>query len=380
MGCHVVAGGLALNYPKACCLGTLLLCAGVALAAQDPQDHTTLFLGSTPLKALLTIDGEPAPQRTPVLIQNLEPGNHTYVLSKEGCVSASGIFELSRNQLSTVWVEMERSVETDADEEGYVDLIASGDSLLADGKLLDALATYTQVFDARPDSPLVPEVLYKIAKIHTMTENVSQAVSTLKLLVAEYPVVDLYDRAQKNLADLHYELGFFQQSINHLDQILYSGSTFTPDAISRYRNEILGAWSVQLGIWPSVDRVTQLIAEREDAQAQFDRALKVGRVTGVGAGITFSLAAGAAAAAVISFILGDIAYRRYSDAVYTEDTAILRSDVELFRVLTVASGGAAAAGLAGGLAFALARPKADLYRLRVEEIETELDELLRRRQ
>ena len=358
----------------------MLLLAAVAAGAADEPERTTVFINSAPLKATLTLDGVRHPQRTPVLIRGLPPGAHRYGLSKDGHASVTGTVELVSGEVTEIEVSLEAEEGQGSGEEEVRGKVNQGDALLAEGRLLDALTTYAAVVDANPDSPLVPGVLYKIAKIHSMTENMAQAVSTLKLLVSQYPVVELYDRAQKNLADLHYELGFFRESVDHLDRISFSDELFTRDSISRYRNEILGVWFVQLDLWESIDRVVELRRERDEMRTQLDRAARVSRATGVGAGITFSLGAGAATAAVISFVLGDIAYRRYLSAEYSEDAAVLRDDVELFRVLTIASGSAAAAGLAGGLAFVLARPKEGPYRERLEEIDAELDELLRRRQ
>ena len=117
------------------------------------------------------------------------------------------------------------------------------ESLLSLGQLEEAQRFYTVVLEQHRDSPLYPEALFKIARIHALSGDETLAAMELQLLVGRYPTVDLYDRARKTLADLALARGEFAGSLEELGAMVLADPMFVPEEIDQYRAEVLAAWS-----------------------------------------------------------------------------------------------------------------------------------------
>jgi tetratricopeptide (TPR) repeat protein len=117
-----------------------------------------------------------------------------------------------------------------------------GEELLASGELDRALNVYSRITATQRDSAYFPLALYKTAKIHVITGKDSLAVLEFQLITRYYPLAELYDKAQKALADIHLRRGSFAQSCSHLDAMVLYDPLFTPEQIDLYRCEILERW------------------------------------------------------------------------------------------------------------------------------------------
>ena len=68
------------------------------------------------------------------------------------------------------------------------------------------------------------------------------AVALYRLIVQEYPVAELYDKCQKTLADLLVQARRYEESIEHLDEMVYLDPLYSPGEIEAYRAAILEQW------------------------------------------------------------------------------------------------------------------------------------------
>jgi hypothetical protein len=118
-------------------------------------------------------------------------------------------------------------------------LYAESEQDLEDGSLSKAMSGYTRLVSSFPDSPLVPQALYRMAGIHYLRGENDSAAALYRLIVREYPVADLYDKCQKTLADLLVQSGRYEESIEHLDGMVYLDPLYSRGEIEAYRTKIL---------------------------------------------------------------------------------------------------------------------------------------------
>jgi hypothetical protein len=123
------------------------------------------------------------------------------------------------------------------------ELCEKAEALLAQDRREEALHFYGLVVHEHPDSVYLPQALFKTAKIHFLTEDDTLAILEFQLLVARYPLPDLYDKAQKSLADLYARQGAYPESLAHLEAILFVDPLYSREDIDLYRCEILGQWA-----------------------------------------------------------------------------------------------------------------------------------------
>jgi tetratricopeptide (TPR) repeat protein len=116
------------------------------------------------------------------------------------------------------------------------------EELLAAGELSRALNIYSRITAAHRDSEYFPPALYKIAKIHLITGKDSLAILEFRLITSTFPLADLYDKAQKALADIYLSQGSYEQSRSRLDTMVLYDPLFTAEQIDSYRCEILERW------------------------------------------------------------------------------------------------------------------------------------------
>jgi outer membrane protein assembly factor BamD (BamD/ComL family) len=123
------------------------------------------------------------------------------------------------------------------------ELYDRAEGLLAQDRREEALHFYGLVVHEHPDSVYLPQALFKSAKIHFLTEDDTLAILEFQLLASRYPLPDLYDKAQKSLADLYARQGAYQESLAHLDAMVFADPLYSREDIDLYRCEILEQWA-----------------------------------------------------------------------------------------------------------------------------------------
>lgn len=128
------------------------------------------------------------------------------------------------------------------------------ENLLALGQLEEALHFYTRVLEGYKDSPLYPYALFKIARIHFLTGEDSLASIEFNLIADHYPLPDLYDKAQRGLADILLRQGAFRESIEQLQHMVFADALYGEEEIELLEAEILEEWFTD-----DPDIITQVI-------------------------------------------------------------------------------------------------------------------------
>ena len=116
------------------------------------------------------------------------------------------------------------------------------ENLLALGQLEEALSFYTRVLEGYPDSPLYPHALFKIARIHFLTGEDSLAAIEFDLIADHYPLPDLYDKAQRGLADILQRQNAYRESIEQLQAMVFADPLYAEEDIELLKAEILESW------------------------------------------------------------------------------------------------------------------------------------------
>jgi len=123
------------------------------------------------------------------------------------------------------------------------ELYDRAEGLLAQDRREEALHFYGLVVHEHKDSVYLPQALFKTAKIHFLTEDDTLAILEFQLLVNRYPLPDLYDKAEKSLADLYARQGDFPESLAHLDAMVFADPLYSREDIDLYRCEVLAQWA-----------------------------------------------------------------------------------------------------------------------------------------
>ncbi len=119
-------------------------------------------------------------------------------------------------------------------ERGYLE----SDAALEAGSLSRALGGYSRVVAEGGDSEYVPSALYKSAQIYSVSGDLELAARLLEILVAEFPDVDVYDRALKLLGDLYTSLSRYGEAIDRLEHMVYYDDLFDREDIAAQIAEI----------------------------------------------------------------------------------------------------------------------------------------------
>jgi tetratricopeptide (TPR) repeat protein len=123
------------------------------------------------------------------------------------------------------------------------ELYSRAEGLLAQDRREEALHFYGLVVHEHKDSVYLPQALFKSAKIRFLTEDDTLAILEFQLLVNRYPLPDLYDKSRKSLADLYARQGDYQESLVHLDGMVFADPLYSREDIDLYRCEILAQWA-----------------------------------------------------------------------------------------------------------------------------------------
>ena len=116
------------------------------------------------------------------------------------------------------------------------------ENLLALGQLEEALRFYTRVMDGYKDSPLYPYALFKTARIHLLTGEDSLATIEFNLIADHFPLPELFDKAQRGLADILLRQGAHQASIDQLRHMVFADPLYSEEEIELLEAEILEDW------------------------------------------------------------------------------------------------------------------------------------------
>lgn len=116
------------------------------------------------------------------------------------------------------------------------------ENLLALGQLDEALRFYARVLETYKDSPLYPYALFKTARIHFLTGEDSPATIEFNLIADHYPLPDLYDKAQRGLADILLRQKAYRESIGQLSRMIFADPLYTEEEIELLKAEVLEGW------------------------------------------------------------------------------------------------------------------------------------------
>ncbi len=125
------------------------------------------------------------------------------------------------------------------------ELYEKAEALLAQDRREEALHFYGLVVHEHKDSVYMPQALFKTAKIHFLTGDDTLCLLEFQLLVNRYPLPELYDKAEKTLADLYARKGAYPESLAHLGSMVFADPLYSPEEIGRYRCEILEQWAAE---------------------------------------------------------------------------------------------------------------------------------------
>jgi hypothetical protein len=131
----------------------------------------------------------------------------------------------------------------EANQQVARNLYAEAEQLLELEKLDEALEGYAELMRIQPDSPLLPMSLYRIGSIRYLRGENAAAVLDFESITRDYPVAELYDRCQKNLADLMLLVKQFESSLEHLDDMVFVDPLYSREEIAFYRESVLEAWA-----------------------------------------------------------------------------------------------------------------------------------------
>ncbi len=157
-----------------------------------------------------------------------------------------------------------QAVAAESSEAAAARLYQHGEDRLAQGKLEEALRAYADVISGHQDSPFLPYALFKTAKIHFLTRDDNLAEQELLLIVERYPQVDLYDKAQKALADVYLRQDAFPESLARLGAMVFADPLYTREEIEYYRARILERWYAARPQEELLGRVTAAYGELVD--------------------------------------------------------------------------------------------------------------------
>ncbi len=122
------------------------------------------------------------------------------------------------------------------------DYYERAENLLTLGQLEEALRLYTRVLEGYRDSTLYPYALFKTARIHFLMGEDSLAALEFNLITERYPLPDLYDKAQRSLADILVRQKNYQESIAHLRAMVFADPLYGREEIDLLQAEILESW------------------------------------------------------------------------------------------------------------------------------------------
>jgi hypothetical protein len=113
-----------------------------------------------------------------------------------------------------------------------------GDRALEAGNLSRALTNYSRIIAESTESEFLPQALYKSAQIYSLSGDTVIAARLWERLLAEYPAVEVYDRALKSLSDMYTRLGRYGDAVELLQQITFVDPLFTTEDIAQDIEEL----------------------------------------------------------------------------------------------------------------------------------------------
>ena len=116
---------------------------------------------------------------------------------------------------------------------------AAGEERLSTGDMEQALTYYQTITGGFPESAFFPPALYRQAWIHYLLGNDRLAEQEFSHLIEQYAHADLYDKSQKNLADILLARGAYDEAIRHLEDMVFVDPLYTREDVDLLRCDIL---------------------------------------------------------------------------------------------------------------------------------------------
>lgn len=114
----------------------------------------------------------------------------------------------------------------------------AGDAALEAGNLAAALEHYSRLLAAGTDSELLPDALYKAARVYAISGESGLALPLLEQLVDRYPVIDYYDAALVQIADFHVEAARYDAARDAIGRMVFADPLFPRAEIADYLRRI----------------------------------------------------------------------------------------------------------------------------------------------
>jgi len=119
-------------------------------------------------------------------------------------------------------------------------VLAEADEALRVGELSRALQALGRI---GPEQPAFPDALYKTSAVHALAGDYEAALQGFDRIATDYPLPHLYDRAQKNAADILLRFDRFEESLLRLEAMVMADPLYTREEIDSYKAELLARWS-----------------------------------------------------------------------------------------------------------------------------------------
>ena len=112
--------------------------------------------------------------------------------------------------------------------------LAAAQEDLARGRLDDAALELTRLIRENSDSPILPEALYDLSRIHLANGNVSLALAGLERIRRDYPVSSLYDKVCYTLGTLYERENRTDEAEAALADMVFADPFFDRETVREY--------------------------------------------------------------------------------------------------------------------------------------------------
>lgn len=180
------------------------------------------------------------------------PGSDDFAISPAlmgtySLLGAMALLDIGLNIKKGMYLDAYRIETTDpfAFEGKAAEYYNEAEQLLSLGRFDEAKDMFSTVLAQFKESKYYPQALFKLAKIHYLTEDSPLAETEFRLIINVYPDSELYDKALKNLGDIYLAENRFEEAMDVADKITYFQGSFTYEEIDYYRCTVLEGWYAQ---------------------------------------------------------------------------------------------------------------------------------------
>jgi hypothetical protein len=211
----------------------------ITIEPSFPQESTLRVLNiSLPalvaLSALLTLTDSVYPKRSGLFFS---PVTLTAYSATLGVLGYKIVLDARKSRylksVSTVPSQVEQKTR---DSEVWFQV---AQELLTRDELDKALEYYIAVVEQDRDSLLYPHAFYKIAKIHVIKGEFEMAKDIFKLIVERYPLIDLYDKSLRSLAEVYFKQERYADSLAALDRMVFADPLYSREEIEQIKRELI---------------------------------------------------------------------------------------------------------------------------------------------